>query len=157
MRVLGLAVLGIALAGCAASTAYRRGAKEVQREEWDSAVMNYSKALALAARLRGIPARPNLPTTALAGGTVRLRPAISDRISTAAGAALWVFLSALSLAGAPAAASPLFSRRTLCMFIRPARPNPSWSFYSVFAADLSGIGRLSQPMFASGPMATPRS
>jgi len=40
---------------------------------------------------------------------VRLRSAISDRISTAAGAALWVFLSALSLAGAPAAASQLFT------------------------------------------------
>ena len=59
--------------------------------------------------MRDILPRPNLPMTALAGGIVRMRPAISDRISTAAGAALWVFLSALSLAGAPAAASQLFT------------------------------------------------
>jgi homoserine O-acetyltransferase len=39
---------------------------------------------------------------------VRIRSAISGRISTA-GAALWVFLSALGLAGPPAAAAQLFS------------------------------------------------
>jgi homoserine O-acetyltransferase len=59
--------------------------------------------------LRGTSARPNLATTALAGGVVRMRTSISGRISTAASAALWVFLSALSAAGAPAAAVQLFS------------------------------------------------
>src|ERR1700692_2971471 len=38
-----------------------------------------------------------------------IRLAASDRVSTAAFAALWVFLSALCAAGAPAAAAQLFT------------------------------------------------
>jgi len=37
----------VLLAGCAASSAYRHGEKDGRRGEWDSAVMNFSKALAL--------------------------------------------------------------------------------------------------------------
>jgi homoserine O-acetyltransferase len=58
--------------------------------------------------LRGASARLNLATIALAGGVVHIRFAISSRISTA-GAVLWVFLSALVVAGTPAAASEFFT------------------------------------------------
>jgi len=47
VRVLAVFFAAAVLAGCAASTAHRRGDKDIQRGEFDAAVMNFSKAVAL--------------------------------------------------------------------------------------------------------------
>lgn len=46
-RGLTVAVALVALAGCAAQQAYRRAEAQARRENWDPAVLEYSKALAL--------------------------------------------------------------------------------------------------------------
>lgn len=47
IRVVAVLLAAAFLAGCAATSSYRRGEREGRRGDWDSAVMNYSKALAL--------------------------------------------------------------------------------------------------------------
>ncbi|MBZ5640622.1 MAG: hypothetical protein LAO51_17940 [Acidobacteriia bacterium] len=46
-RAVAIVVAGAFLFGCAAQNAYRRAESESQRENWDQAVLGYSKALAL--------------------------------------------------------------------------------------------------------------
>src|SRR5882672_3754316 len=47
LRGSTLLLLAVLLAGCASTSSYRKGEKSGRRGEWDQAVMNYSKALAL--------------------------------------------------------------------------------------------------------------
>ena len=47
LRFLTVAVLALALTGCAAQKAYRQAEKEARKEDWDKAVLGYSKAIAL--------------------------------------------------------------------------------------------------------------
>jgi general secretion pathway protein D len=44
---MALAVLLVLLSGCAAQKAYRKGERELARQDWDQAVLNFSKAVAL--------------------------------------------------------------------------------------------------------------
>ncbi len=46
-RIIALILLLVFLASCAAGSAYRKAEKSAKREDWDRAVLSYSKALAL--------------------------------------------------------------------------------------------------------------
>ena len=46
-RAFALVGLLVLLSGCAAQKAYHKGERELQREDWDQAVLNFSKAVAL--------------------------------------------------------------------------------------------------------------
>jgi general secretion pathway protein D len=47
IRSLAVVVLAMALAGCAAQKAYHRAERAMERQNYDEAVLNYSKAVAL--------------------------------------------------------------------------------------------------------------
>ena len=47
VKVVGVVLIAVVLAGCAAQKAYRHAEKDAKRENWDAAVLGYIKALAL--------------------------------------------------------------------------------------------------------------
>ena len=47
VRILTIVLLALALTGCAAQKAYRQAEKEARRDDWDKALLGYSKAIAL--------------------------------------------------------------------------------------------------------------